>query len=136
MTFVPQPINLHTAEGRLYQDLPDATFCADCTGCCQRFRVSFYQGELDSQPGGTVPAELTVQITPFLVAMKGTEMGNGRCIALTDSGQCSIYAQRPSPCREFLAFMPDRSVNPRCQELRLHYRPLAARSQGDESGPN
>ena len=121
MTRPSLPVDLTTTDGSLHQDLPDHSFCAACTGCCRQFRVSFYQGELDSQPGGTVPAALAVAVTPFLVAMKGTESGQGLCVALTDRGACSIYPARPSPCREFLAFRRDGSVDPRCQALRDIY---------------
>lgn len=117
--------NHATGDGRTFQDLQDATHCAACTGCCRHFRVSFYQGELDSQPGGTVPADLAVPVTPFLVCMKGTETGDGRCIALGDDGRCGIYLQRPSPCREFLAYWPDGSTNPLCRELRARSSPGA-----------
>ena len=92
--------------------------CVGCGACCCYPRVSFYHGELDTQPGGTVPAELTMQLTPFLVFMKGTEAGNGRCIAFGDDGLCTIYERRSSTCREFLAILPDRSPNPECERLR------------------
>ena len=91
--------------------------CAGCAACCRLLRVSFYHGELDSQPGGYVPAELTAQVTPFLACMKGTESG-GRCVALKDDLRCAIYPQRSSTCREFPAFMPDGSLNPECLRLR------------------
>lgn len=95
--------------------------CFDCNACCRHFRVSFYHGELDSQPAGRVPADMTVQISPFRACMKGTESGHGRCIALQEDGRCSIYAQRPSVCREFPVFMEDGSMNPECLRLRaLH----------------
>ena len=92
--------------------------CLDCGACCQYFRVSFYQGELDTQPGGYVPVELTVQLTPFRVCMKGTEVGAGRCVAFQDDGRCAMYEQRPTTCCEFPAFLEDGSPNPECGRLR------------------
>lgn len=92
--------------------------CFACGACCRYPRVSFYHGELDTQPGGSVPADLTVPITPFRVAMKGTEAGRGRCIALDDDNRCTIYARRSSVCREFPAFLDDGSPNPECSRLR------------------
>jgi Fe-S-cluster containining protein len=92
--------------------------CAGCGACCRHFRVSFYHGELDSQPGGYVPAGLTLQISPFRACMQGTEAGGARCIALQDDLRCAIYAQRPSVCREFPALLPDGSPNPECVRLR------------------
>lgn len=112
----------HMEDGRVFFDMAEeANPCIDCNCCCIHFRVSFYQGELDTQPGGTVPAVLTVPLTPFRVCMKGTEQGAGRCVALQADGRCSIYARRPSVCREFPAFLADGSFNPECVRLRGLY---------------
>lgn len=96
--------------------------CQTCGACCASFRVSFYWGEADDAPGGTVPAQLTEAVSPFLRCMKGTASKPVRCIALKgEPGKqvsCSIYAQRPSPCREFDVLEADGSLNPRCAELR------------------
>lgn len=92
--------------------------CFACGACCRYPRVSFYHGELDTQPGGYVPAELAEPITPFRVCMKGTAAGKGRCVALGDDLRCTIYARRPSVCREFPASLDDGSPNPECQRLR------------------
>ena len=101
------------------------SICNDCGACCKHFRVSFYQGELDTFPGGRVPAELTQPVTPFLVCMNGTEKGNnngqGRCTALQNNNRCSIYEDRPSPCREYAAYTEDGSLNPKCVQLRMQY---------------
>ncbi|MEN9868982.1 MAG: hypothetical protein RL748_4572 [Pseudomonadota bacterium] len=79
--------------------------CTSCGACCATFRVSFYWAETDAHPEGQVPARLTIPITPHHVAMRGTELGKGRCVALDgEIGHqvgCSIYPQRSSPCREF-----------------------------------
>jgi Fe-S-cluster containining protein len=54
--------------------------------------------------------------------MKGTESGGKPCIALTHSGEhgyrCSIYQDRPSPCREFNILNEDGTENPACKRLR------------------
>lgn len=111
-----------TEDGRIYYDMADSgNPCFGCGACCRHFRISFYHGELDSQPGGYVPADLTSQITPFRACMKGTEAGHGQCIAQQDDGRCTIYLQRPSVCREFPVFMADGSVNPECLRLRALY---------------
>jgi Fe-S-cluster containining protein len=98
--------------------------CLSCGACCAHFRVSFYFGELDSQPGGWVPIALTRQINHFRAAMRGTESGAGRCAALGgEVGQpgvsCAIYTLRPSPCREFSAWEEDGTPSPQCQRLRI-----------------
>jgi len=95
--------------------------CFGCGACCRHFRVSFYHGELDTQPGGHVPADMTTSITPFRACMKGTESGQGKCIALQDDARCGIYEDRPSVCREFQAVMPDGTLNPECVKLQWRY---------------
>ncbi len=117
-----------TEDGRTYYDMADSgNPCFGCGCCCRHFRVSFYHGELDTQPGGYVPAELTLQVTPFRACMKGTEAGHGQCVAQQPDGRCGIYDQRPSVCREFPVFMDDGSMNPECLRLREMYG-VAARS--------
>lgn len=108
--------------------------CRSCGACCAHFRVSFYFGELQGQPGGWVPVKMTSKVNDFRVAMKGTESGNGRCAALRGTIgsadiSCSIYANRPSPCREFEAWQADGAPNPDCQRLRAQHGlpPLPAR---------
>lgn len=115
-------VAIATEDGRIYYDMagPENP-CAGCNACCRHFRISFYHGELDTQPGGHVPAGMAVQITPFRACMKGTESGQGRCIALQHDGLCGIYAQRPSVCREFRVLMDDGSMNPDCLRLRAMY---------------
>lgn len=93
--------------------------CLACGACCRYPRVSFYCGELDTQPGGVVPAESTVRVTPFRACMKGIEYGKGRCVAFQDDELCAIYEKHPSVCREFPAFRDDGSLNPECGRLRM-----------------
>jgi len=97
--------------------------CLDCGACCTHFRVSFYCGEVAGANGGTVPEALVTQLSPVRVCMTGTELGNGRCVALRgELGKpgirCDIYPLRPTPCRDFNAWEADGSVNPDCQRLR------------------
>jgi uncharacterized protein len=111
-----------TEDGRVYYDMTGTDNpCSGCGVCCRHFRVSFYHGELDTQPDGYVPAEMAIQLTPFRACMKGTEAGSGRCIALQEDTRCGIYAQRPSVCREFPALMPDGAMNPECLVLRARF---------------
>ena len=114
-------IAIRTEDDRVFYDMPEQSPCTGCGACCRHFRISFYQGELDTQPGGFVPADLTQSLTPFLACMKGTEKGEGRCIALQDDNRCGIYEHRPSPCREFRVFMDDGSLNPECLRLKAKY---------------
>ncbi|MFI4939666.1 MAG: YkgJ family cysteine cluster protein [Burkholderiales bacterium] len=103
--------------------IDDANPCLSCGACCAHFRVSFYFGELAGQPGGWVPVELTAKVNDFYAAMKDAESCKGRCVALRgeigEAGvSCSIYPNRPTPCREFEAWEKDGTPNPDCQRLR------------------
>ena len=77
--------------------------CQRCGACCASYRVSFYWGETDDAPGGTVPVALTRSLGPHTRCMQGTEALPVRCVALQgEVGQqvgCAIYAQRASTCK-------------------------------------
>ena len=79
--------------------------CIRCGACCASFRVSFYWAETDAHPTGRVPEELTEPVSPYFVAMKGTNQARLRCVALQgEVGQaagCGIYELRSSTCRDF-----------------------------------
>ncbi len=81
--------------------------CTACGVCCASFRVSFYWSEPDAHPEGQAPTQLTIPITPWHVAMAGTEKRPTRCVALEGelgkAVSCAIYPQRSSTCREFEA---------------------------------
>lgn len=122
-------------DNRVFIDMPDSPEnpCFSCGACCAHFRVSFYCGELSDGSGGVVPSELASMLNPVMACMRGTESGGGRCIALLGTlGQpgiaCSIYTQRPSPCREYPTWLEDGTPNPDCQRLRaaIGLPPLAA----------
>lgn len=95
--------------------------CFECGQCCQYFRVSFYHAEIEGSGVGNVPLSYTTKINNHLACMKGTETGNGKCVALVyadDKGyRCSIYESRPSPCRAFELY-ENGKPNPKCNELR------------------
>ena len=98
--------------------------CLTCGACCANFRVSFYWGECQSA-GGTIPDELTLQISPHHACMKGTEKNPVKCIALVgtpgDHVSCSIYENRSSTCREFDVLNADGSTNEACTRARAVY---------------
>ena len=95
--------------------------CLSCGACCAFFRASFHWLET-AAGGGTVPTELTVPVTPHLVAMRGTDRSRPRCIALHgDIGvavHCTNYVLRASPCRDFQASWVDGVHNERCDRAR------------------
>jgi uncharacterized protein len=75
--------------------------CIECGACCATFRVSFYWAEADARG---VPSQLTEQVNPWYGCMAGTNSASPRCVALEGTVgakvDCTIYAQRPEPCRE------------------------------------
>jgi Fe-S-cluster containining protein len=86
-------------------------------------RVSFYWGEGDDAPGGWVPVQFTRRLAPSLRVMRGTEASRPRCMALEGevgrAVRCTIYDQRPSPCREFEWHGENGEPNNRCNQRRL-----------------
>ena len=96
--------------------------CTTCGACCAYFRVSFYGGECDDSPWGTVPVELTEPLTHSSQAMKGTNQEKPRCIALTgEIGKCvgcSIHPLRATVCREFPPSCEGGIHNPDCDRAR------------------
>ena len=96
--------------------------CLSCGACCAAFRVDFHPAELAGGAfawEGGVPQTLTVKVTPKLLRMQGTDAASPRCIALEGTIAkavcCTIYAQRPGPCREFEA------GSAACARARLRY---------------
>jgi uncharacterized protein len=85
--------------------MPQKNPCITCGACCAHFRVSFHWSEADPAQDGIVPTELTQDVNQFRRCMKGTDQRQPRCIALTGKigGEtiCTIYENRPSPCRDF-----------------------------------
>jgi hypothetical protein len=103
--------------------------CISCGLCCSNFRVSFYHGEIEGMPFGWVPADKVEKLNESRACMKGTSQKNPRCIALSgtlgEQVACTIYEQRPTPCREFAVWEENGEVNERCQALRkAHGLPL------------
>jgi len=87
--------------------------------------VSFYWAEAEAFMGGCVPVELTERVNDRMVCMQGTNSKTPRCVALCGevgvAVSCSIYPQRPTPCREFPALLDDGRINPECQRIRAIY---------------
>ena len=96
--------------------------CQGCGACCAAYRVSFYNGEVDDFPGGSVPADLVEGLGSHHACMRGTASAPVRCLALLgDIGKsvsCAIYEFRPSPCREFAPFASLGRIDERCNDAR------------------
>lgn len=104
--------------------MSDLNPCMTCGACCAYFRVSFYWAEANDG-GGQLPAQLTEPLTPFLRCMKGTNSKHPRCTALEGEiggkVSCSVYHERPTPCREFAMSGDNGTENDACNRARAHY---------------
>lgn len=86
-----------------------------------QFEVAFRTEEL-RENSFHVPPEFTVKISNEMMALKHENAGKPRCRAL--SGKvgcnvgCSIYTNRPSPCRNFAASYENGEHRPRCDAAR------------------
>lgn len=99
--------------------------CLTCGACCAYYRVSFHWSETERALGGVTPAELTVQLDFHRAAMRGTCGSSPRCVALAGevggTVRCTIYAQRPSPCREFAPSWREGTPSERCDKARAAF---------------
>ena len=89
--------------------MPDSA-CTRCGACCAAFRVDFHRADLAAGETPGVPPALTVALSATLRRMLGTDGAPPRCVALEgEVGQavrCTIYQQRPGPCRDFAPYAP------------------------------
>lgn len=96
--------------------------CQTCGACCSIYRVAFDASEV-LHGSLNVPRDLAFRVDSKTLAMKTTRPGVQRCVALTGhigkNVSCSIYLNRPSPCRKFTASFEDGLHHPRCDEARL-----------------
>ncbi len=97
--------------------------CTRCGACCAAFRVDFHRSELGGTAG--VPAAMAVPVTASSMRMRGTDASPPRCVALAGEigGQvrCSIYAGRPSPCRDFAPYAALGVGDEACNRARVRH---------------
>ena len=108
---------------KIYENPSDVNPCISCGACCCYFRVEFYWREAEKNSEHQVPQQFTEDLNSFKRCMKGTLNKSGnRCVALSGKiGKrvgCTIYANRPSPCRNFQYSYADGKPNKRCDEAR------------------
>lgn len=101
--------------------------CLTCGACCAHFRVAFYWREANPEDHeNAVPLNLTEDLTPTERCMKGTGTKHkNKCIALRgrvgEQVACTIYQNRPTPCRAFTASYENGKRNERCDLARAHH---------------
>ena len=117
--------------------MPEHNPCLTCGACCAYYRASFYWGEGDDTPGGTVPVHMTAKLNDFRIYMRGMNGPKPRCVALLgnigEAVRCSIYNLRSSVCREFAFSWSNGKKNHRCDAARLAWglKPLTPDSAFD-----
>lgn len=99
--------------------------CLSCGACCAAFRVDFHCSELAIDGKAGVPASLTVPLTTTLVRMRGTDEAPPRCAALAGEVgkevRCTIYRERPGPCRDFAPYAPLGMGDDACDRARRRH---------------
>ena len=106
--------------------------CTACGAYCAFYRVGFYWTEAEPFLGGTVPPSMTRKCGPHRVVMAGTDRSAPRCVALAGTVgsdvACTIYADRPSPCRDLAPSWVDGTPSPQCDRARLAHglKPLTS----------
>ncbi|HEO70038.1 MAG TPA: YkgJ family cysteine cluster protein [Candidatus Hydrogenedentes bacterium] len=102
---------------------PQRNPCLSCGACCAFYRCTFHWSEADDVAPEGIPVEMTVDMTVFRRAMKGTNQERPRCVALDGeighSVACAIYERRSSTCRDFPASYAYGERNVRCDKARL-----------------
>jgi uncharacterized protein len=100
-------------------------YCTACGACCVNYRITLPRIELDSAPGGRVPAHLTEPYTATTACMREHPDIPGRCIALAGevgiAVNCTIYPQRPSACSEFAPLSAIGRGDEACDEARRRH---------------
>ena len=106
--------------------------CQRCGACCAAFRVAFHWSEAQPHVTDGVPAAMTEPLRRHELAMRHAPDAAMRCIALAGTvgvdSSCTIYAARPSPCRDLGAAWEDGAPSPQCDRARAAHglRPLTA----------
>ena len=114
------------------------TPCRTCGACCAYFRVQFYWREANPEDQeNAVPSLMVENLNHWFSCMKGTTAKHRpKCAALLGrigrQVACSIYQQRPSPCRAFAASHEQGRANPRCDEARRAHGLPPLRRRNDE----
>lgn len=114
--------------------------CLSCGACCAHFRVSFYWSEAHPELGWGIPETLLANLNIYRCVMRGTDRPQPRCEALLgDVGhavRCTIYEQRPSPCREFKMAWEEGQANTACDRARQAWGlPPISPPSNDDEGP-
>ena len=90
--------------------------CRACGACCRQLPVSFHENEINVSLARFVEPD-----HPNHVRMRRAD--SGACAALEGTcgkfTTCTVYADRPSPCRDFEPSWEFGRANPHCDAARI-----------------
>lgn len=100
--------------------------CVRCGACCGSFRVSFTRQEWDAFDVARKNRldQVVVSLGGNFVGMRGAEIKHRPCChalqgKIGHKAVCTVYQDRPSPCRDFVASYADgKTRQPRCDQAR------------------
>jgi Fe-S-cluster containining protein len=99
--------------------------CLRCGACCASYRVAFHWSEAQPANPDGVPAAMVSPLRRHELQMRGTELAPMRCVALAGrigvDGHCTIYPQRPSPCRALAPAWENGEGSPQCDRARASH---------------
>ncbi len=101
---------------------PLLNYCERCGACCAFFPVSFPESDLERLCDRRQLIDMSAPLAGARRIMAGTQLAQPRCAALQGEVgvrvNCTIYANRPSTCRNFTRSWEDNQGNSLCDRAR------------------
>lgn len=82
--------------------------CAECRGaCCEEFSIPNHAIDREDPVSLWLSYHAERRFIPVMGKLSPVYLFNCRCTKLSPEGTCTIYEDRPEPCRQFLQGGPD-----------------------------
>ena len=99
--------------------------CQRCGACCASIRVAFYLSEAQPANPDGLPETFVEPLRRHELALRHDPAVPMRCVALAgvvgEHVHCTVYARRPSPCRDLGAAWEDGQPSPQCDRARAKH---------------
>ena len=99
--------------------------CQRCGACCASFRVAFHWSEAQPANAGGLPEAFVEPLRRHELALRHDPAMPMRCVALAgvvgEHVHCTVYARRPSPCRDLGAAWEHGQPSPQCDRARAKH---------------
>ena len=99
--------------------------CQRCGACCASFRVAFDWSEAQPANAGGLPEAFVEPLRRHELALRHDPAMPMRCVALAgvvgEHVHCTVYARRPSPCRDLGAAWEHGQPSPQCDRARAKH---------------